>query len=439
MWADNKKHFIDAFGGELIYEYPEKVSFEIDEKTKDSRFEDFCFLASQHGYYDLMYYLRAEKEGFFANKVVEEYPVGSAVITKGTKLVRTFKHFIQDKKQLQKFQEEASRIIQENKIEGRLCFSVHPLDYLSISENTYNWRSCHALDGEYRAGNLSYMMDACTVVCYLKGEDNVKLPNFPDSVPWNSKKWRVLLYISKDWKMIFAGKQYPFSSDSGMQLLLDKCLNKKMFNHPNNHPWDSVDKTAFWSKWNGLNAIKIHQEIADNMYIDYDYDNVYVPLTNRLIKLNTLVKDVKGSKHYNDVLKSSCYDPIYTYAVGRLPWSSCEYYSYASDDSRFEVGAYTYCLRCGKEEVVDSASTMMCYDCELKYGVSENDDFGFCAECGRRVEVDTAYYMDDELYCNECFQELTVACEYCGDRIWYRDARYNEKEDLYYCEHCYQR
>ena len=28
-------------------------------------------------------------------------------------------------------------------------------DYLSLSENAFNWRSCHALDGEYRAGNLS--------------------------------------------------------------------------------------------------------------------------------------------------------------------------------------------------------------------------------------------------------------------------------------------
>lgn len=84
-------------------------------------------------------------------------------------------------------------LIQEDKVTGILCLSIHPLDYLSLSENTYNWRSCHALDGEYRAGNLSYMMDNTTVVCYLKGEDEAELPHFPAEVKWNSKKWRMLL------------------------------------------------------------------------------------------------------------------------------------------------------------------------------------------------------------------------------------------------------
>ena len=73
---------------------------------------------------------------------------------------------------------------------------MHPLDYLSLSENTYNWRSCHSLDGEYRAGNLSYMMDKSTVICYLKSNDDVILSNFGPEVKWNSKKWRVLLYFS---------------------------------------------------------------------------------------------------------------------------------------------------------------------------------------------------------------------------------------------------
>jgi hypothetical protein len=50
------------------------------------------------------------------------------------------------------------------------------------------------------------MMDEHTMVCYLKASDSVKLPNFPDDVPWNSKKWRVLLYLSKDLNMLMAGR-----------------------------------------------------------------------------------------------------------------------------------------------------------------------------------------------------------------------------------------
>ena len=83
------------------------------------------------------------------------------------KLVRAFKFFETDKELLNEIQSVASMIIQEDKIEGTLCLSVHPLDFISSSENTHNWRSCHALDGEYRAGNLSYMLDKTTVMCYL--------------------------------------------------------------------------------------------------------------------------------------------------------------------------------------------------------------------------------------------------------------------------------
>ena len=47
-------------------------------------------------------------------------------------------------------------ILQDVKVSGDLVLSVHPLDYLSISDNNHNWYSCHSLDGEYGAGNLGY-------------------------------------------------------------------------------------------------------------------------------------------------------------------------------------------------------------------------------------------------------------------------------------------
>lgn len=125
------------------------------------------------------------------------------------KLVKAFKYFEENPRSLEDIQNYASRIIQEDKIEGTLCFSVHPLDFLSVSENTYNWRSCHALDGEYRAGNLSYMVDRSTFICYLRGAENQKLPHFPEDVLWNSKKWRMLLYMEDKRRGLMAGRQYP--------------------------------------------------------------------------------------------------------------------------------------------------------------------------------------------------------------------------------------
>ena len=201
-WKTAKAKIIKAFGGELIYEFPEKVSFDLEETSKWTRLENFISYVWSTGYADLGRFLEHQREGFFDNCVIEEHVVPNnkrTIITKNSKIVKAFKYFIENEKELNDLQSKASQIIQESKLEGTLCFSVHPLDYLSVSENAYNWRSCHALDGEYRAGNLSYMMDSSTIVCYLKGDKDTKLPNFPEDVIWNNKKWRVLLYLSNDW------------------------------------------------------------------------------------------------------------------------------------------------------------------------------------------------------------------------------------------------
>ena len=101
---------------------------------------------------------------------------------------------------------------------------MHPLDFLSLSENNSNWRSCHALDGDYRAGNLNYMADDVTIVAYIKSSSgDEKLREFPKSVPWNNKKWRALLFINED--VCYLGRQYPFAA-AGVEDLLEKVLHE---------------------------------------------------------------------------------------------------------------------------------------------------------------------------------------------------------------------
>ena len=112
----------------------------------------------------------------------------------GMKLLRAFKFFISDPDVLRDLQDKASMILQETKLSGYFYVSIHPLDYLSQSETTYNWRSCHALDGEYRAGTLSYMQDNVSLVCYIASDEKKQLPRFPAEVPWYSKKWRMMLH-----------------------------------------------------------------------------------------------------------------------------------------------------------------------------------------------------------------------------------------------------
>lgn len=432
MWKRNKAEFIKLFGDKLIYELPEKVVFELDEASKKMRIESFISYLWSQGHDQLGRFLEFEKEGFYKNSVVEEYKVldeKNTIITKNTKLIKAFKYFIKNETELNEIQSKASQLIQENKIEGTLCFSVHPLDYISISENNYNWRSCHALDGEYRAGNLSYMADATTIICYLKGEKDVVLPNFPEDVLWNNKKWRVLLYISNDKRMVFAGKQYPFSSEVGMNHILD-WLNKNMIIKPTGY-WGYLTPSAEWNEWSDYTI--------SNMTIGkvgFELEDDYIPVNNGLVSLYKMVKDVDGSKHFNDVLKSSCYKPIYTYLIDKNSWDN-EYYSCANKSTKFEVGEMTYCIRCGNIEVMDSSNTMMCYDCELSYGVAENDTFCFCSRCGNRELVDNVRYVNDEPVCDSCYAQNSGTCDECGDTYMNEELIYDERTDEYICSWCY--
>ena len=169
----------------------------MSETDRLKEFYEFCqYVENQYNNKDLNDFIYLNTDGFYENKTKQDFIYNGKKIPKGMKILKALKYFDLPKNAMNDIQSKASQLIQANSITGSLCFSVHPLDYLSISENTYNWASCHSLDGDYRAGNLSYMLDSSTIVCYLRGANNVKLPLFPDDVPWNSKKWRVLLFFS---------------------------------------------------------------------------------------------------------------------------------------------------------------------------------------------------------------------------------------------------
>ena len=95
-------------------------------------------------------------------------------------------------------------------LNGDLSLSIHPLDYLSMSHNNQNWRSCQSLDGENAAGTLSLMCDKTTAVAYLASSELEELDW--GGVHWNSKKWRVLVHIDKSKNLIVLSKHYPFYS-----------------------------------------------------------------------------------------------------------------------------------------------------------------------------------------------------------------------------------
>lgn len=407
-WYANKEFFIKKFGDELIWESPEILSFPLDEQTRLKKFNNFvdnCVI--NRGEFELARFLREERDGFFDNITTKEYKVSPEItIPEGAKLSKAFKHFITDECDLDYFQTKASMLIQENKVEGRLCFSVHPLDFLSASENQHSWHSCHALDGEFRAGNLSYMGDKDTIMCYLKSEQNVKLPDFPADVPWNNKKWRMWLFLADEHNAIMAGRQYPFDIQGIREKIRTELFNLLNYNEHN------------WSHW--------HNDFAIGSYTYADGEQMFYrrsyPIGGGIIPTHQLIKD-KSKLHYNDLLYSSCYNPYYC-------WRTI-----TEADVCFSIGSEVKCFQCG-EYNMDCSDTMICSNCY------QNNQYGVCEACDERYPTYSLNYIDGHVYCTQCFERLYCTCAACG-AYTRRDERFRDRRpgsstfDMYLCRHCY--
>ena len=409
-WGTNKEKFYKSFGNKLIYEVPEEVEIKLSQKSKEKEFNSHVEKLLCYRYVALADFVKHNGvDGFYENRIQNDIeilvPGGENVkIQKGTKLLKCYKHFIKDKYTRDLLVNEASMIIQQDKVKGTLCFSIHPLDFLSLSENTHGWRSCHALDGEYRAGNLSYMADSSTIICYLKSEEEVTLPNFPSSVPWNNKKWRVLLFFSDDDRMLFAGRQYPFTSDSGIEKVSIYCPHKHLE----------------WGIWRSKKLRHIDNEDPYGI----DLYQPYIPIPGFLIPIGELIKDncKEGpSLHYNDLLRSSCYDPIFSYNLIDRPWKN----------TRFTIGSDVKCLCCSSNYITDPEH-MVC-DCCGNY----DEDYVYCDCCGDRIYYEDSWEWEGNYYCETCFLESHTRCEHCGEWFENESETMYEVDGLWLCTNCY--
>lgn len=380
-WHEKKAKFIKKFGG-LIFESPTFVTTEKADEDKIIEYHDFIS--------DILFYykdlelknflLNQGWTSFYENKVSCKCTLNNGkVIPEGMKINKALKYFIEDKSELENWQNKYSQLIQNVKVSGRLCLSVHPLDFLSISETTHSWRSCHALDGEYRAGNLSYMNDSSTVIAYLKSEGNeYKLPHFPKEVLWNSKKWRTLFYVSQDEDLIFSSKPYPFD-------------NKYLVN---------ISYELLQERIGGAWPQAFTQVNSPDDVLRY-------------------IEDAIGSVHFNDCICSSTYNPRYKVILGKE----------LADCRPVEVGSPVKCLKCEKE-YLEFNSDYRCCDC---------GNYIVCDCCGVSMYQDERCYLDGQSLCPSCYDEQAMWCHEC-DAVHSTESGeliYDEIDEEWYCSSCH--
>lgn len=403
-WEKAKADFINMFDG-LRWKAPKPVRFELDEETKRTRLNQFISeIFDEFGedkcFCDLCDFIISMKDCFYDNLTDHEYIYGDKIIKKGSKILKDFKYFISEERDLVYLQDRASQLIQSNCVQGDFYLSVHPLDYLSSSENTHKWRSCHSLDGEHRSGNMSYMLDTSTVVCYICSEKDCKLPHFPEEVPWNSKKWRMLLFFSNDREMLFAGRQYPFAVEAGLKLTTDALAQ--------------IDNYHTYTNWYDkyITYFTLDDNEENRVYFD-EYDK-YIPIGRGLVNICDIITDHEDDLHFNDILYSSCYIPSYCYRLhSTYPWykRSCATGHTDLHYTKFQIGAIVPCLECGARHI-ENGETFLCESCRDHYITR-------CDECGECIYRETEIYeFDGVVMCYDCYCEKVSICPNCGQKYW---------------------
>lgn len=384
-WWNNKSKFFPILGKNLIWESPHPISIDYSTEMKESMFDQFVVSAADYldrcgededNYCTWEDWIRDNRDGFFKNVVINAMPDTEMKV--GMKLIKAFKFFNLSDSSVRYIQDLASQIIQKTKIEGTLCVSIHPLDYLSISENNMNWRSCHALDGEYRAGNLSYMVDPSTIVCYIRSHVDVQLRRFPDGLLWNNKKWRVLLHVGSSFNIAYVNRQYPFSCDD---LIKELQVTNPMIIMGFSDPAGYVKDAGFCN-------IK-----------SYGLSQNYFVYKGLVLDPRVVCGGDERSLQYNDFIHSPHYTPQFIKTNRRYFFDMTT--EQANSDLKAEIGKRVPCP-CGCGNFLTDSDCMICDYCRDQL----NGVIGYCEECGEPIYEDDLFGVSIEdtsrIYCRSC-------------------------------------
>lgn len=391
QWYEAKKYFINDFGGTPIVRLKDKIKISLSEKEKEERFQTFLSTLDREVSItdEFADYLTMNKQGFFSNRTTSDYRPYN--IHSGAKLSRTFKYFLPDEEIIRWSQDLASRYMQEDKIEGYLYLSVHPLDYLTISENNEGWHSCHSLDGSYRGGNLNYMVDDTTIVAYLASDENKNLKTFSGSgLTWNSKKWRVLIHYNKENEAIYLNKQYPYScqylGEKAIEILEDYCCFK----------WHTPPMPIGIRRFIGADG-------------EDRFNNAQIFFGGRVFDSDDII-DKNEYLGYSDLHNGSNYLPTAALPFMERDQMWNHYHDTLEGEYReikklcgIKIGKYAICPCCGENRITYDGSKMICSDCIRKYNV-EHDFFDTCYDCGRRVYSDDSHVDKyGHIRCKRCY------------------------------------
>lgn len=258
------------------------------------------------------------------------------------------------------FRRAHSLVLNQKKIKGNLCLSIHPLDFITISDNDCGWSSCMSWmeePGDYRLGTIEMMNSESVIVAYVEAKEDMGICN--EDMTWNNKRWRQLVVVTPE--LILGNKQYPYESD----ILQGAVL-----------------------KW----VRKLAEQSGFSTYCDET-----IQLHNK--NINTI-----GDRSvYFNIHFSYMYNDIYDYRLAfiKAGWDEDMYAPNLSGPA--------VCTSCGDiipyDDVDPSWTTCRCCNGMWRCDYCGEWHYGepYCSEDGTQC------------YCEYCWHHVLQECEVCGD------------------------
>ena len=308
---------------------------------------------------------RVAKEFSYRNKdgKVIKVPEGAKVMRVLQKIAKEF-----DLPDFEIFRNHISRITEIRKSKIKFTLSIHPLDYMTMSDNANGWESCMNWTqgpGSYRAGTIEMMNSPMVVVAYITTK-----PYYPanTSIEWTSKSWRELIIVHPN--TICSVKSYPYYNiafDKALvNWLADLVEEKTEWRYNRKKPQENLESCSDIKAWQD-------KEDKDNYFLLH-------------FETNEMYNDFGNTDNYG-------------------------IFSINPPDNKYHTSTINYsglmtCMCCGENGYwSDDTETVICEDCEPSI---------YCCCCDERVNTNDAIEVDGEWVCEDCYNDLH-RCMCCED------------------------
>ena len=255
-----------------------------------------------------------------------------------------------------------SQVLNCGKLKGTLCLSIHPMDYMTMSDNNCDWSSCMSWceNGCYHAGTVEMMNSRAVIVAYLES-DTEYFPCGTEYNTWSNKKWRELFIV--DPGFIAGIKGYPYHHAQMEALVIEKL--KKM-----------------------IGAV----------YPDWTYEDEVRVAHGRMINAsNTHHVTLYTNLMYNDTEHND-----FSYVCANNG-------HFLQTHARYTYSGVAYCMECGEAMTdTDCTSSVICEECS---GLHR------CYECGEYHDENDMSLIDGNWYCQYCAERCFETCDDCEDEL----------------------